>query len=116
MKLLILICLLLSGAQAQAIELVLNGITYNIGEYKITNNGQRIVINHSTLKKTSCTQSRRQYPTQVRYKKYRPHITAPKKQKQRRAPSSVGAQQFWRGLLQDLETNEDRKKRKRRYQ
>lgn len=29
-----------------AIELVLNGKTYDIKEYKVENNGQRIVINH----------------------------------------------------------------------
>lgn len=46
--LLLLICLLAS--QANAIEMVINGTTYNIDKYEITNNGQRIVINHDTIR------------------------------------------------------------------
>jgi hypothetical protein len=45
----ILLILLFCPIPSFAIELVINGITYNIREYKIENNGKRIVVNHDTL-------------------------------------------------------------------
>ena len=59
LKIQLIIVILLFGQQALAIELVINGITYNIDKYEITNNGKRIVINHKTFenhreRQTSC--------------------------------------------------------------
>lgn len=49
MKLILIILFTLPNAYSM--ELVLNGITYNINEYKISNNGQRIVINHPSIRR-----------------------------------------------------------------
>lgn len=46
---LFLLCLFFT-VKVMAIELVVNGTTYHIDHYKIEHNGQRIVIEHNTLK------------------------------------------------------------------
>lgn len=67
--LLLLTCLLAS--QANAIEMVINGTTYNIDKYEITNNGQRIVVNHNSFRMkqdrvSSCRKIRPYEPIKVK--------------------------------------------------
>ncbi len=73
-----LLCLLLVSTNSYAMELVINGITYHIDEYKITQNGQRIEIKHPALKKHICkpaaSKTAPAVGREVRYKKYSPQI------------------------------------------
>jgi hypothetical protein len=57
----ILLFMLISIPKAYSIELVLNGVTYDIKEYKISNNGQKIVINNEQKRPKRVIRSRNSY-------------------------------------------------------
>ena len=89
-----------------AIELKINGVTYDIEEYKVENNGKRIIINHKNILPSSpCPSNHERIPSGQRIKRVW------------KKPVPIKRNPFQR-LLDDLDgpNSQKQKRRKQRFQ
>ena len=87
------------------IELVINGTTYHIDEYRIKKNGKRIEINHSTINTNCSRRPNRNYASTRSKAKSNTY-----KRKKRSGPNA------FQRLLNEINTLPVGKDKKRNYQ
>lgn len=87
------------------IELVINGTTYHIDEYKIKKNGKRIEINHSTINTNCSRRPTRNYAS-----------TRSKTKSNTYKPKKRSTSNAFQRLLNEINTLPVGKDKKRNYQ